>query len=168
MIRNFNEKDFEALTDIFWLTSAKTDFESSDAKLSFQKKYLDDYLFHDDFIGLVYLEDDKVVGYIVGLLNLKDSYIINHNMLKLFHDDILPHSTELHINFHPKYQGGGKGSKLISEFEKLVKSKNGENIFLITAKDARNVSFYQRNGYDVKSNKISQGSEIIMMSKCVK
>ena len=168
MISEYQTEDYNDVVEIFWLTSTKKSFEDESEKAEFQKKYLDYYLNHPQFIGLVFKEDKKVIGYIIGLHLFTKQQISSHPLLKSFQDCLGEYPSELHINFHPDYQGGGKGSHLIQAYEKHVKDNNGNEIFLITLEGARNVNFYLKNNYVIKSQQCINNAELVLMSRSVK
>lgn len=168
MIREYQKKDFGSVKNIFWLTSAKKNFDSDKEKIAFQNKYLDFYLEHSKFKGLVYVEDNKVVGYIIGL-HLMDAKLINDiDSLVDFKEHLKNEPSELHINFDPAYQGGGRGSKLLKAYEELIIDYDGNEIFLITLAGARNESFYLNNGYQLKASKTMNTSSLVLLTKSIK
>lgn len=170
MIREYQAQDYSDIVEIFWLTSAKKEFKDADEKEQFQRKYLDYYLEHSHFIGQVFIDEDlhKVVGYIIGVSHYHESELSEHLLLKNFIKEIKSFPSELHINFHPDFQGGGRGSQLIHAFEQACVNKKSKGIFLLTAKGARNIGFYHKNNYLSICEKNLFGSDIVFMGKSIK
>lgn len=149
MIRPYAHADYPNVREIFWETSSKTEFESEQVKERFQNIYLDYYLDHKDFIGLIYEndEDDKEVqGYIIGLKAFDNELFNLHPIYKNFSSLIKDYPSELHINLTGETQGKGVGSQLISDFENNL---NTTGVFLLTSKHVRNFNFYLKNYYQV-------------------
>ena len=168
MIQEYSKEFYQDVVEIFWLTSAKKNFESDQEKINFQHKYLDDYLTHKEKVCLVYTQNQKAIGYIIGVLSYTELEINQHALLKHFKNELKDYPTELHINFHPNFQGGGKGSQLIQAFEDKAFTKNSKGIFLLTGAQARNVHFYLKNDYLIICEKEINGLNILFMGKCSK
>lgn len=144
MIRTYALSDYPAIREIFWETSAKTEFKDQVDKDHFQEMYLDFYLDHPEFLGLVYEDEGQVQGYIIGLKVFANELFSLHPIYKKFAQLIKDYPSELHINLTQSTQGKGVGSQLICEFEKSLSSKG---VFLLTSKHAGNYHFYLKNQY---------------------
>jgi GNAT superfamily N-acetyltransferase len=159
MIRPYAVNDYPSVREIFWETSAKKDFKDQAEKDNFQKKYLDFYLDHSEFIGFVFEEEGEVQGYIIGLKYFALELYTLHPIYKNFTDLINEFPSELHINLTQSTQGKGVGSQLLSRLEQELKTSG---VFLLTNKSARNYQFYLKNNYQCLKE-LSNG--VVFMSK---
>ena len=124
--------------EIFWLTSARQPADSE--RVSFRKKYLDDYL---ELLCFVALEGDKVLGYI---LCQPDSQALPKS-LEFCDPFILEYPAHLHINTHPNAQGRGVGAALLVKLEEALQERGVRGVHLVTHAEARNRFFYEKNDY---------------------
>ena len=125
---------YQQIVEIFWLTSTKTKFDSSDEKNLFQQKYLDSYLSKDFvFVAL----QNEVLGYLLWRVEKREE-----NFLTLY-------PSHLHINCHPLKQGKGIGGKLIDQLKIQLSNKNINGVHLITLYGHQNMSFYQKNEFKI-------------------
>jgi len=153
MIQKLNPSHFKDIRNIFWQTSSKNDFKDHREKEQFQNKYLEYYVNHKNSIGLVYIKDSKILGYILGISLFDQSIIEINPIYQDFLDEISVDMGELHINLHPNSQGLGIGSMLISAFEDHLAKSGCRFSFLITHHQAKNYMFYMKNQYqEIKRN----------------
>jgi ribosomal protein S18 acetylase RimI-like enzyme len=161
-IRPYCDKDFETLKKIFWLnTSAQI---SSEMKAEFEIKYLTYYLSNYADFSLVAVDvEDNVLGYIIGAPDtLGDLFFLkNFSYLQSFTHLMGQFPAHLHINLAQSSQGLGLGSILIQHFCDGLANKVISGVHLITNKDARNVSFYQKNNFKL----IAQAGQLVMLGK---
>jgi len=71
----------------------------------------------------------------------------------LFADFFAQYPGHLHINLHPDYRGQGMGAQLISAFVRELSKRKIRGVHLVTAPEARNVSFYRQNGFDFEATR---------------
>src|SRR3989338_3524103 len=118
-IQEATNTDLLQIKEIFFLTTAITNFESEDEKEEFFQKYLGTYL--KGYPGF-FLKDLEVLGYIVGDTQ-SDAWTKVHPYLSIFSDLFSKYPAHLHINLHTKAQGMGGGSQLLKAFEEELKAK---------------------------------------------
>ncbi len=136
----------EKAREIFFETSSRTIFVSKEDRAKFQHRYFDVYLESPDFFYLARTED-AVLGYLAGApLTLSQHYAF-HPYLERFRSEIEEcFPAHLHINLTGSARGTGTGSKLIERFENDLMLRGSRGLHIVTSIDARNVSFYERNG----------------------
>ena len=138
--------------DICLLSAEKSDFKSEEEKNAFCWRWVGQYL--DKFSDLSFLlfEGDLLLGYIVGCPDTSQ-FLDNLDQKGLFWwCDAFPegyknYPAHLHINCHPKARGKGAGSQLMDSFLKKCLTMGLSGVHLITVKGARNVSFYEKQGF---------------------
>ena len=165
---NFTDKSYyEQVKNIFWLTSSRTEFRTIEQKLKFQEQYLDYYWNHWPQLFFFAVEDEKVLGYICGVLDSSKEKRLYEIVAyyRLFEDFFITYPSHLHINMHPDAQGKGLGSQLLAVFEYAVKEMGSLGVFLITSLQAQNVKFYQKNAYTFSLERRWCGAKILFMGK---
>ncbi len=86
-----------------------------------------------NFIGIVAVEDDRVVGALLGYAKpCRDK--LDFEILELF---VLP-----------SYQGKGMGKKLVANLEERLSASEYGVVHLLTAKNTDSEAFYKKLGYD--------------------
>ena len=167
LIKKYKEIDLsqqKKVEEIFFNTSLKKDFKSLVEKEEFLYKYFGYYhkYFGDYF--LVALEDEVPLGYICGVNRLSkiDSLREYLPALEIFSKEEEKFPSHLHINLDPCSQGKGLGGKLIDSFCALLDT-NG--VHIITAANARNVSFYTKQNFNFNVVKKINNIDLIFMGK---
>jgi ribosomal protein S18 acetylase RimI-like enzyme len=162
VIRSYGPQDFSQLVDIFWETSARQNFSSDQEKAAFRHQYLDAYL---NDVVLVATEGERVLGYILCQLDTLAHQSEWSPHLALFADLYEQYPAHLHINFRSESRGGGLGSALVVALEKMLAQRNIKGLHLITAAHARNVSFYNKNGFSHQVAREWKSSALLFMGK---
>lgn len=146
---------------IFWQTSGRSTFSSDYERQSFYNGYLGYYLENYGHLFLVAFANKSshtsetpskkftVAGYICGAFGDKASKEASlfHPYLKAFQFAYEKYPAHLHINLCSKERGRGTGSLLLKEFENRLQEFSVRGVHLITLENAKNVSFYEKNGY---------------------
>jgi len=162
VIRPYEASDFAQLVEIFWETSARTEFASEQEKLAFRQQYLDAYL--SDVI-LVATAGPRVLGYVLCQTDTLGQRSQWPPHLHLFADLYAEFPAHLHINFRAEARGTGLGSALIGALEELLVQCGKKGLHLITAASARNVSFYNKNGFNRQEARDWKGTSLLFMGK---
>ncbi len=161
------EKVLSEIKYIFYISSSVQQFNSEDHKQTFFEKWCGDYLIHyaDEFF-LFFDQSDKLMGYISGCKNSTEALgNLRVPGFKLFSDLFISFPAHLHINFHPDSRGMGLGSILVDFYIEYLKSQNVTGLHLVTSPDAKNVSFYDRLGFNQKYVRESNGHPLLFMGK---
>lgn len=164
---NKNSDYYKQIQDIFWETSARSDFENEVEKAEFEKRYLGIYL--KDYSDLVFVavNEERVLGYILGSPSTSDGkdILLANPHLEVFADMFDQYPAHLHINLRAETRGHGIGSELIATFEQSLRAKSVMGLHLITAPTARNVSFYIKNGFMHQVEKSWNGRPLLFLGK---
>ena len=149
-----NKPQKDQVEEIFFINSNKS-FDSNDEQEEFKNKWLVPYIKNSNFF-YVMLIDQEVVGYINGH---KETRLENSDFSSL----LIKFPAHLHINFSPKFQSKGYGSKLVNYFCDQLIDLSIVGIHLITSPTSSNVRFYQRNGFTF--SKLSYCEKYLFMGR---
>lgn len=155
---------------IFFDTSARKKFKNKNEKQKFYFNWVDYYIqnFSDEFLIAFNTDANtpKVLGYLSGCSNSQlalDTLAERIGSYSLFEDCFSEYPAHFHINFSPDAQGLGLGTHIVDEYKKLLTKKNIPAVHIITAADARNVSFYFRNNFTDQRERDYMGSRLKFM-----
>lgn len=98
-----------------------------------------------NFEGVVYREDGRIKGAILG--NCEQFYNGIHFSLK-----------EMFVS--TEEQGRGIGSKLLRELEERLKASGVTTVYLFTLKNPKTLQFYQRNGFSESDIMVLMGKDL--------
>ena len=109
------------------------------------KKRLLQLMNFDDFYGIVALDNDNIIGFILG----NDEYYYNSTqfIIKEFCVDT-------------KIKGMGIGKQIIEEFENRLKRRGVNEIVLMTLRSDDTLGFYNKRGY-------KNIDDLVMMNKSI-
>jgi ribosomal protein S18 acetylase RimI-like enzyme len=157
-------KALESIEEIFFISSSKKDFESTEKKNLFFKRWCGDYqTFYPKEFFLAY-EEDKLLGYLSGCSDsLRAQDELNVPGYSIFQDLFNNFPAHLHINFHPDARGKGLGSLLVNHYIKVLRKNGVKGVHLVTSPEAKNVSFYDRLGFTHTYTREFKGSPLYFM-----
>lgn len=153
--------------EIFWETSARHDFTDQAEKVAFQDRYLNCYTRDYPEHVLVAVQGERVLGYVLGVMHTLEakSILTQTPHLEVFRDLYERYPAHLHINFRAEARGQGLGSELITAFTSHVVANGVSGLHLITSPSARNVSFYQKNGFLHRVERLWNGRPLLLLGK---
>jgi GNAT superfamily N-acetyltransferase len=176
MIRPITAIDFEQVRQIFFGTSVVQVFPSEQTKSQFEWKYLGWYL--ETHKNLFFVADSsetaeavdhqsQILGYIACCPDTqRASSLIDANpSLKVFTDLYEEFPAHLHINLSADARGKGLGSLLIQHLESKLKKQGVKGLHLLTSPDARNRSFYAKNGFQFEMKRPYKDASLLFMGK---
>ena len=138
------------IDNIFFVSSAKQDFSSSQEKDSFRERWLERYLAnHRESFFVALDESGCVIGYLAGCLK-NPTTLAHFSDIEYFQtiDDICrEYPAHLHINVAPQWRSQGLGVALVERFALWAKLHSVEGIHLVTSSTSRSVPFYRRLGF---------------------
>jgi GNAT superfamily N-acetyltransferase len=143
-------------------------FADAAARSAFRERWLGRYLKHDPELAYIALDGEKVAGYLVGSLD-------DPATASRFRDVAVPAfasmtaklPAHLHVNLAPDYRNGGLGGRLIAAFVADLKRRNVPGVHVVTGLGARNVSFYNRNGFlEVALAKVGS-HDLVLLGRCL-
>ncbi len=129
------DKCVNLLLEVF--TSPPFNYEGLNKRNIF--KYLTDLANTPNFIGMLYFEEGKLLGFCFGTLN---NYFFS-NMYEI---------KEIAVSLN--YQGKGLGSKMLELIEKELRAKGVAIITLSTNREIEAFKFYKKNGFSVSENAV--------------
>jgi ribosomal protein S18 acetylase RimI-like enzyme len=164
------DRVIEAARAVFWETAQQTDFSTQEERDAYEWRYFGYYLEGEPSSFMVAVDDGgatadygvnadggtadrgnspTVLGYICGVTDTR-----NHPELyrvaphiAVFDDLYGRYPAHLHINLTAASRGRGLGGALIGALETRVRRAGASGLHLVTSPDARNVTFYHRNGF---------------------
>lgn len=153
---------------IFFESSAKKTFASNEEREAFRFKYLDWYAKnHPECFFVAFEKNNDALGYICGVpeTTAHPELVGLHPWFSVFEDCFAQFPAHLHINCSESARGQGLGSTLLTLFENHLRSKNIQGVHLVTSPSARNVGFYDKNGYKFTKSAEWKGSSLLLMGK---
>ena len=137
----------EGAKRIFVETLSGDQADTPEGRALLESRYLTPYLEDPSHFWLS-LHESKPYGYLAGTPKTNARhYALNPYLIPFepWIEGAFP--AHLHINLTSASRGSGMGSLLIQSFEKQLISEGIPGIHVVTATQARNVSFYLKNGF---------------------
>jgi ribosomal protein S18 acetylase RimI-like enzyme len=158
----------KTVDEIFFESSPKKSFTSAAERDAFKFKYLDWYAQNCPQYFLVALgEKSEVLGYICGVADTRSHPDLSslHPWFHIFEDCFSLYPAHLHINCAESARGRNIGSTLLAVFENYLRSDGVIGVHLVTAPQARNVGFYDKNGYNFTKINHWKENALLLMGK---
>jgi GNAT superfamily N-acetyltransferase len=138
------------IDNIFFESSAKHDFSSSEEKESFREQTLGRYIAkHRESFFVALDESGRAIGYLAGCL--KNPTELTHfsdiEYFETISDLCRDYPAHLHINVAAQWRNHGLGAALIERFAIWAKLHSVEGIHVVTSRTSRSIPFYQRSGF---------------------
>src|SRR5262245_48605267 len=153
---------------IFFEASGRT-FAPGAERDAFRERWLGRYLRGGtDVVLLVLGPAGTVAGYLVGALEdpAGQERFADIGYLRAdFRDLCRSHPAHLHINLAPAFRNRGLGGRLIAAFAACAAEGGAPGMHVVTAKSARNVSFYLRCGLAALRTAHWNGREVVFLAK---
>jgi GNAT superfamily N-acetyltransferase len=155
---------------IFFEASGRT-FEPGPAREAFRERWLGRYLLGGtDAVFLAITADGTVAGYLVGALE-NPAEQPRFADIDCFRTDFAglcrQFPAHLHINLAPAYRSQGIGARLIDAFAAHAAAAGASGMHVTTAKDARNVVFYERCGFVQQGSAIWNGRPTVFLGRAL-
>lgn len=156
------------LREIFFLSSNRHEFLTEEEKQNFWHRWTDYYFTKCPDLIFVYMVNEKIAGYILGSA---DSTKAQTELTKdlpsftLFSDMFPKYPGHLHINLHPDYRGQGMGGLLIKSLCRELHRRGCPGVHLVTAPEARNVSFYRQQGFTHEQTRDWKDSPLLFIAR---
>ena len=111
--------------------------------------------------------EDRLAGYLMGCSDSRAaaSSLAHHAGFTLFADLHAAYPAHLHINCRPEYRSQGIGGRLIQALSEDLRVQSIGAVHVVTAKAARNVRFYQRNGFQHVAERTLQGRRLLFLGR---
>lgn len=157
-----------AVEAIFFAASATQSFASAAARADFRERWLGRYLAHDASDALVALDGpDAVVGYLVGA---RDDPAVAPRFADIGYfrhlaDLTAAYPAHLHVNLAAEARGQGVGARLVAAFCDRLSAAGIAGVHIVTGAGARNVGFYDRQGFRALRALDWGGRPIVVMGR---
>jgi GNAT superfamily N-acetyltransferase len=156
------------LDAIFFEASATKTFPSDEARMAFRERWLGRYLTHFPQYAFLALSPQRHVrGYVVGSVE-------DPNKLEIFRDvaHFAPfraltqkYPAQLHINIAVDRRSQGLGARLIETFCDAARAAGAPGLHVVTARGARNVRFYEAQGFTEAGQTSIDGRELVFLAR---
>ncbi len=138
------------IDSVFFESSNTQSFASDAARTDFRERWLGRYLAHDPKWAYVALTGEgDVAGYLAGSLDdpARSVRFADIGYFKLFGDLTRRFPAHLHVNLSASHRGAGVGTALVAKFATDAANAGAPGVHVVTSRGARNVGFYNRNGF---------------------
>jgi GNAT superfamily N-acetyltransferase len=138
------------IDDVFFQSSNTRNFESDGARALFRERWLGRYLAHDPQWCYVAMDaDHEVAGYLVASLDdpALAPRFADITYFSVFKDLTRRFPAHLHVNLKASSRSSGIGSALVQRFASEARDAGATGVHVVTSRGARNVGFYERNGF---------------------
>lgn len=135
---------------IFFASSATTEFPSAAVRATFFDTWTGYYRIEEpNRILLALASDGSLAGYLTGCTNslAAERLFRDIELYAVFEDLFAAFPAHLHVNCRPDQRGRGVGGALVNAFVEECRREGIPGVHVVTAVDARNVSFYRRHGF---------------------
>lgn len=159
-----------ALDKIFFEASNTKSFSDDAARRAFRERWLGRYLRDEPrFAYLAMTPPEQPVGYLVGSpgSSLEDGAREAPSGIAEFAGWLDRFPAHLHVNVDPAFRGAGIGGRLIDAFVTDLCRDNIAGVHVVTAANARNVRFYDRNGF-VEVGRGGPGNALVCLGRSLR
>lgn len=156
------------LDDVFFQSSNTKSFASEESRRAFRDRWLGRYLTHDPRWAYVALTPDgRVAGYLVGSL---DDPALTPRFADIayfprFSTLTARFPAHLHVNLGDVFRGSGVGSALVQRFCSEAAAAGAGGVHVVTSRGARNVRFYERNGFFEAGHDGEGAKEVVFLAR---
>lgn len=165
----------DEIDEIFFEASALKSFADAHTRSAFHERWLGRYLtnFPQNFTVAQTHQADReqgrVAGYLAGCLqDPRDTDLFSDiGYFASFTGHLDRYPAHLHINIAPPFRGAGLGGRLIEAFMEEVSATGMSGAHVVTGAKSRNISFYQRCGFQSLDTAMSNGIKVMILGACV-
>ena len=159
------------LDAVFFEASNTKSFVSEAERAAFRERWLGRYLRHDAALAHVAIAaDGAVAGYVVG--SVEDPAIAERfsdlGYLHAFRDLTRLYPAHLHVNLAPQFRGRGLGGRLVERFIADAAAAGAPGVHVTTSRGARNVAFYERNGFSEQASLDVGMNEVLFLARTLR
>ncbi|TWA74075.1 ribosomal protein S18 acetylase RimI-like enzyme [Azospirillum brasilense] len=145
-----------ALEDIFFLSTLRKDFASAEERDAFFHTWTGWYVERaPNDVWFALDGDGAIIGYLTGCKDSAEAVDLARIIPKyeVFADRFAAFPAHLHVNVRPGFRDHGIGRALVDRFAEDCRADGLPGLHLVTGVFARNVSFYQRAGFTVATQR---------------
>ncbi len=175
IVRLLDETDWQsrvpAIEQIFFATSRSGQALQGRQRDAFKERWLGRYLAHHLQHFHVAIDDDEAVaGYLAGCLDNPARHPrfadIGYYASFATWCDLYP--CHLHVNLDERHRNRGVGSALVDAFAVQATASGVQGLHVVTAAQARNVRFYERNDFRALSKARWDDAEVVFMGRALR
>lgn len=158
----------EELDSIFFASSNTKAFASDEVRAQFRERWLGRYLTHDpQWAYIAFMEEGDVAGYLVGALDdpALAPRFSDIGYFGRFAELTKRYPAHLHVNLAERFRSGGIGSQLVQRFCADAATSGAPGVHVVTSRGARNVRFYERNGFLEAGSDGEGGKEVVFLAR---
>ena len=160
--------DWADIADILLLSAPRQRLARAADTAAFIAHWTDYYRYQE--ANLIYVArtmENRLAGYLMGCSDSRAaaSCLAHHAGFALFADLHAAYPAHLHINCRPEYRCQGIGGRLIQAFAEDLRDRSVGGVHVVTAKAARNVRFYQRNGFQYAAERTYQDRRLLFLGR---
>lgn len=156
------------LDAVFFESSNVKTFASDAARARFRERWLGRYLeFDSPWVYVALDPGGEVLGYLAGSLSdpARTARFGDIAYFSDFRDLTARFPAHLHVNLAPQARGEGLGSQLVERFVADAAGAGAPGVHVVTSRGARNVAFYNRNGF-VEVGSCGEGArEVVFLGR---
>lgn len=154
---------------IFFESSNTKSFETERSRVAFRDRWLGRYLRDDpQFAYLAMTPTGGVIGYLVGAVD--DPAVASRFADIGFFADLRVRTKQfpahLHVNVAPDFRNRGIGRQLVECFAADAKAYGAPGVHVVTSAGAKNISFYNRNGF-AEVARAGAGGELVFLGRAL-
>ena len=156
----------EAIDEIFFSSSDRKQFRDAQERARFRWLWLGQYLEHEPDLALLAVDpSDSIVGYVIGsqIDPARSDRFTELAYFAALRDLTALTPAHLHINVAETQRGRGVGASLIDAQCRLLGALGEPGVHIVTGHGMRNISFYERNGFDQLAVSVLEGRRVYMM-----
>lgn len=153
---------------VFFDASNTKSFAEAEARAVFRERWLGRYLTHDpQWFYVAFASDGGVAGYLSGCLDdpARASRFSDIAYFAVWRDLTRQFPAHLHVNLAPQYRGSGAGSALVARFVAEAADGGAPGVHVVTSRGARNVRFYERNGFTEHGAFGAGAREVVLLAR---
>lgn len=156
------------LNSVFFEASNVKSFADDDARSEFRERWLGRYLTHDPELAWVALSPSGgVAGYVIGSYDdpARNARFAGIPYFAAFKDLTGRFPAHLHVNLRPEARNSGLGSALVRHFCLDAAQAGVAGVHVVTGRGARNIAFYNRNGFQEFGSNGEAGREVVFLGR---
>ena len=155
---------------VFFESSTTQEFADDASRAAFRERWLGRYLTHDIAWAYVALAGDTTVaGYLVASLDdpARTARFTDIPYFAHFADLTKQYPAHLHVNLSPAFRNRGLGGELIERFTSDAGKAGAPGVHVVTSRGARNVAFYNRNGFTEAGAHGTGGCDVVFLARAL-
>jgi GNAT superfamily N-acetyltransferase len=161
-----------ARIDAIFFEASGRSFPSAPERAAFRERWLGRYLQGGTDTLLLALDaEGAVAGYLVGALQdpaEQERFADIAYFRGSFRELCRRYPAHLHVNLAPAFRNRGLGARLIGAFAARAAAAGAEGMHVVTARSARNVSFYLRCGFAELGSTSFNERDLVFLGKVLR